>query len=128
LTPVTGKATINSIGKALQIGASTMPEHDHDQPPAPVSCRRCGRDLYPGRGDFYVVSIVALADPSPPVFTEADLALDVGLEIQRLLKQLQTVEAQEAQHQVFRRVVLCLCEVCYREWIANPIGRSSTDQ
>jgi hypothetical protein len=50
------------------------------------------------------------------------LNLDVQREIQQLLKHLRTVEAQDAQDQVFRRVVLRLCEACYRQWIANPTG------
>jgi hypothetical protein len=65
-------------------------------PPRP-SCRRCGRDLQPGRGNLYVVSILAVADPSPPVYTEDDLALDVGREIFRLTAQLNSLDAQQAQ-------------------------------
>lgn len=87
-----------------------------------LACRRCGRDLHPGRGDNYVVSILAVADPSPPVFTEADLSLDVEQEIQRLLAHMQDLDSQQAQVQVYRRLVFHLCESCYGDWIQDPTG------
>jgi hypothetical protein len=83
-------------------------------------CRRCGRELTPGRGELYAVSILAVADPYPPVFTEDDLAQDVGAEIRRLVKQLSGVDAQEARDQVYRRLVFHLCPLCYERWIELP--------
>ncbi|MGO9468364.1 MAG: hypothetical protein ACLQIB_02500 [Isosphaeraceae bacterium] len=92
------------------------------------ACRRCGRALHPGRGDLYVVSILAVADPSPPIFTEDDLAGDIGAEILRLTAQLSRIDAEQAQDQVYRRVVFHLCQSCYREWIEDPTGsRLSAD-
>jgi hypothetical protein len=87
-------------------------------PPRPA-CRHCGRELVPGRGELYVVSVLAVADPYPPVFTKADLALDVGAEIQRLIKQLSGLDAQEARDQVYRRLVFHLCTPCYERWIVS---------
>jgi hypothetical protein len=93
-----------------------------DSSPKPLGCRRCGRELHPGRGDFHVVSIVAVADPAPPNFTPDDLMRDTEREIQRLLEQLRGLDAQRAQDQVYRRSIFHLCEACYRGWIANPTG------
>jgi hypothetical protein len=91
--------------------------------PAPAcTCRRCGRELTPGRGELYVVSVLAVADPYPPVFTEDDLAQDVGAEIRRLVKQLNGLDAQQARDQVYRRLVFHLCMPCYERWIAAPAG------
>jgi hypothetical protein len=92
-----------------------------DDPPR-LACRRCGRALQPGRGDLYVVSILALADPYPPVFTADDLAVDVGREILRLVAQINSLDAQQAQDQVYRRLVLHLCGSCYHDWIKDPTG------
>jgi hypothetical protein len=39
------------------------------------TCRRCGRELHPGRGELYVVSVLAVADPYPPIFTEEDIGM-----------------------------------------------------
>src|SRR5262245_23198237 len=87
-----------------------------------LACRRCAREVHPGRGDFYVVSILAIADPSPPVFTEDDLARDVGSEIQRLIAEMRDLGAHDARDQVYRRLVFHLCGPCYNRWIADPTG------
>jgi hypothetical protein len=89
-----------------------------DQPP--LFCDRCAAELHPGRGEFYVVRIEAVADPTPPVFTAEDLAQDVRREIERLIERLRDMTEQEAKDQVYRRVVLHLCSPCYSRWIENP--------
>lgn len=91
-----------------------------DLPRSTCACHRCGRELVPGRGELYAVSVLAVADPYPPVFTEDDLALDVGAEIRRLIQQLSGVDAREARDQVYRRLVFHLCTACYEGWIENP--------
>jgi hypothetical protein len=85
-------------------------------------CSRCGIELHPGAGDFYLVQIQAMADPTPPNFSEEDLQHDPREEIQRLLEQMRGLSAQEAMDQVYRQVVLYLCGPCYRQWIENPVG------
>jgi len=99
----------------------TPPRTDDSNSPR-LACRGCGRELHPGSGDLYLVSIVAVADPSPPVFTEDDLARDLEHEIQRLLAQMKDLNAQQAQDQVYRRLVFHLCESCYSDWIMDPTG------
>jgi hypothetical protein len=84
-------------------------------------CHRCGLELTPGRGDFYVVRIEAVADPSPPDVAEF-AALDMDAEIQRLLEQMRDMTEQELMDQVYRRLILYLCGRCYRTWIENPTG------
>jgi hypothetical protein len=98
----------------------TVSKREHDLPAVRLTCRRCQRELHPGRGELYVISILAVADPAPPVFTENDLVSDVEHEIQRLLAQIQDLNAQQAQDQVYRRMVFHLCEECYSSWIADP--------
>ena len=90
------------------------------------TCRRCGRALTPGCGELYVVSVLAVADPYPPVFTADDLAEDVGDQIRRLVQQLSDLDAQEARDQVYRRQVFHLCTPCYERWIEEPT-RSASD-
>jgi hypothetical protein len=87
-----------------------------------LSCRRCMRELHPGQGDCYMVSILAVADPSPPIFTEDDLALDVEQEIKRLLAHMRNLDEQQAQDQVYRRMVFHMCDACYDHWIMDPTG------
>jgi hypothetical protein len=89
---------------------------------SPLFCDRCSTVLTPGRGSFYVVKVEAVADPTPPAFTEAQLGRDVAQEIDRLIARMRDLTAQEAMDQVYRRLVLYLCTPCYRSWIENPTG------
>ena len=89
---------------------------------SPLMCHRCGTELQPGKGDFYVVRIEALADPTPPSFSEEDLCRDANAEIEGLIEQMEGLTEQEAMDQVYRRVLLCLCGRCYRQWIEDPTG------
>jgi hypothetical protein len=88
----------------------------------PVICARCSTVLHPGHGDFYVVRIEAVADPTPPTFTEQDLQRDTAAEIDRLVESLRNLSEREALDQIFRRLTLHLCAACYRAWIENPVG------
>ena len=99
-----------------------MQSDDAESPEPPrLLCKRCGRALSPGRGDFYVVSIVAIADPSPPVFNLDDLAQDAAREIRYLIAQNQNLDASDAENQVHRQLVFHLCGLCYQRWIADPV-------
>jgi hypothetical protein len=91
-----------------------------DRPP--LICDRCSAGLQPGRGDHYVVAILAVADPAPPIFTEEDFDRDVRRELDRLIKRLDDVGGQEALDQVYRRKQLYLCVKCYERWIEDPTG------
>ena len=95
------------------------PEENHDWP---VFCNRCTRELRPGSGDFYVVRIEAVADPTPPEFSEEDLQRDPRAEIDELLARLRHLSEQEAMDQVYRRLTIYLCTPCYRKWIEDPTG------
>ena len=89
---------------------------------SPLFCDRCCRILLPGKGDFYVVKIEAVADPSPPIFDEDDLDKDPRQEIERLLGEMRDLSQQELMDQVHRRVTIYLCHRCYNRWIENPAG------
>jgi hypothetical protein len=88
----------------------------------PVFCARCSCELHPGAGDFYQVTIDAVADPNPPVLDDQVDADELRRRINAVLEALADVSAQEAQDQVHRRLVLHLCGACYRVWIENPAG------
>ncbi len=93
-----------------------------DEPHPPLICDRCSRLLTPGAGNFYVVHIEALADPTPPSLDDSDEALDVGAEIDRLIDEMEGMSEQELMDQIHRRLTLHLCGPCYRHWIENPTG------
>jgi hypothetical protein len=96
-------------------------DQSDSQDELPLLCARCGVELAPGKGDFYLVRIEAFADPTPPEFSEDDLRQDTRAEIQRLLDEMRDLSPQEAMDQVYRRLVLYLCGSCYRQWIEDPV-------
>ncbi len=83
-------------------------------------CNRCRQAVHPGRGDHYLVGIIAVADPTPPIITEDDLARDLDAEIRHLIGQMGQTDEQAAIDQVYRRKVMRLCNACYRGWIEDP--------
>ena len=90
--------------------------------PTPLLCQRCGCDLRPGEGNFFVVRIETWADPTPPNITSEDLAADVSAEIDKLIEQMRGMSEQELMDQVYRRLTIHLCGACYKTWIENPTG------
>ena len=89
---------------------------------SPLLCTRCLKTLEPGCGEFYVVAIEAIADPTPPSFSGDDLPGDYRADWREIVAALKDVSPQEALDQVYRRVVIHLCNACYRDWIENPAG------
>ena len=85
-------------------------------------CHRCGVELTPGEGSFYVVHIEAFADPTPPEITAADLAGDIEGEIERAIEAARGLSGPELADQVHRRLTIHLCAPCYAAWIENPAG------
>ncbi len=85
-------------------------------------CHRCGAALTPGKGDFYLVRITAVADPTPPSISEEDFEGDLKSEIEKVLEEMRGLSEQELTDQVFRRLTIHLCARCYAEWIENPAG------
>jgi hypothetical protein len=97
---------------------SPMMKSDAAAETAPLFCDRCGTELRPGSGNYYVVKIEAVADPAPPRISEPDL--DIRQEIERLLARMKDLSEQEAMDQVYRRLILYLCRPCYSRWIEDP--------
>lgn len=91
---------------------------------SPLLCARCLKLLTPGRGEFFVVQIAAVNDPSPPNLDAYEIH-DVEL-IQRgheeLVEQLSDISEQEANDQVYRKLEINLCNRCFSTWIENPAG------
>jgi hypothetical protein len=90
--------------------------------PAPLFCDRCLREMRFGQGEFYLVRIEAVLDPTPPEFTEEDLARNVTAELNDLVRRLEHLPGREAMEQIHRKLTLYLCPACYQRWIENPTG------
>jgi len=89
---------------------------------AALLCHRCGAELTPGEGNFYVVRIEAFADPWPPIIPAEDALVDIKERINRLIEQMRDMSEQELMDQVYRRLTIYLCRPCYQTWIENPAG------
>lgn len=90
--------------------------------PFPMACHRCGAELTPGEGTFYIVRIEAFADPTPPREGWTEPLEEIGADIERLIERMRHCSEQELMDQVYRRLTLLLCTPCYRRWIDNPTG------
>ena len=93
---------------------------------SPILCARCLRLLTSGRGEFYVVQIEAVADPSPPnldSYEEQDND-SIRRSYEELIQQLSNVSEQEGKDQVFRRLTITLCNDYFSTWFENPAGDS----
>jgi hypothetical protein len=88
----------------------------------PLSCSRCGVAVAAGRGEYYLVDIRAVADASPPVFTDDDLLHDAERAIAELLLRLHALTERQLLDEVYRRKLFCLCNACYVRWIEDPVG------
>jgi len=85
-------------------------------------CHRCGTLLEPGAGNFYIVRIEAMADPTPPTITAEQLRGDLAGQIDELIEQMRDSSERELIDQVYRRMTLHLCRQCYAHWIEHPTG------
>lgn len=85
-------------------------------------CARCAAELHPGRGDFYIIRVEALADPTPPDLSAEDLHRDHREQIERLVRAMRELSERELMDQVYRRFTFHLCGTCYRDWVENPAG------
>ena len=85
-------------------------------------CHRCGALLKPGDGNFYLVRIESVADPTPPSLSGDESAGDVQERIKDLIEQMRGMSERELMDQIHRRLDLYLCGNCHHGWIENPTG------
>lgn len=89
---------------------------------ADIICHRCSCLLTPGGGNFYIVRIDAVCDPTPPSLDELESVENFASEWERLLDEMRSMSERELMDQVHRRMTIHLCATCYRRWIENPTG------
>ncbi len=85
--------------------------------PWPLACHRCGAQLTPGEGSFYIVRIEAFADPTPPRVESARPLAEISAEIDDLVSHMEHMSEQELMDQVYRRLIVLMCNACYTAWI-----------
>jgi hypothetical protein len=83
-------------------------------------CHRCGCQLEPGDGTFWIVRIDAVCDPSPPRFDMDEPLESLAAEYETLIAQMSEMSERELMDQVHRRMVLHLCSGCFHGWYDDP--------
>ena len=87
-----------------------------------LHCKRCSKEVHPGRGDYYLVRIDAVANLQPPIITQEDLDQDPGAEIERLIRRMQSISKQQLERQVYCKMLIYLCVPCFNRWIESPVN------
>ena len=85
-----------------------------------IFCHRCGQQLTPGDGNFYVARIEAVADPTPPPFGPDSDSEDFNRRFGELMEEISRYSEGELMDQVYRRMTIHLCRLCYQNWIEDP--------
>jgi len=85
-------------------------------------CHRCGSDLEPGEGRFWIVRIDAVCDPSPPRIDSTESLESLAADYEALLAEMADRSERELMDQVHRRMVLHLCAACFNVWYERPVG------
>ena len=91
-------------------------------PDQPLLCHRCATVLTPGEGNFYIVRIEAFTDPTPPDVDTHEPIDDFAEQWEQLLEQMRHMSERELMDQVYRKLTLHLCGMCYRQWIEDPVA------
>ncbi|MBN1867882.1 hypothetical protein JW916_11370 [Candidatus Sumerlaeota bacterium] len=82
-------------------------------------CESCGRTIEKPEIS-YRLKIELCADPSPPEITEEDLEKDFKEEMRRLIEEMERMDPEEAEMQVYESYIFTLCSQC-RERIHDEL-------
>lgn len=89
------------------------------------SCDLCGKELLVEEDLRYVVKIEVYAAYDPLEITEEDLEEDHMEEISQLIKQMDDMDEQELEDQVYKNFRFDLCPECHKKFLKDPLGREA---
>ena len=84
-------------------------------------CESCGKTIEKPEVAFRL-KIEMFADPSPPEFSEEDLAMDAVDEMREIIEQLEALGAGEVEDEVYEAYLFTLCGTC-RQKIHRDLKR-----
>jgi hypothetical protein len=99
-----------------------MPTPDKPISADEMLCHRCGSELTPGEGTFWIVRIDAVCDPSPPRVDDAESLESLAADYEMMIAEMSQMSERELMDQVHRRTVLHLCTACFQTWYDAPVG------
>ncbi len=88
---------------------------------ADFTCDMCGKPLLVDEETRYVVRIEVVAAYDPMEITADDLKESRIDEIRALLKRMETMDPQELEDQVYKKLTFDLCPGCRKKYIENPL-------
>jgi hypothetical protein len=86
-----------------------------------IVCDMCGKELLTDEDTRYVVKIQVYAAYDPMELTADDVARDRSNELAELLRQLESMNADELEDQVARCFEFDLCPACQKKYLAEPL-------
>jgi hypothetical protein len=89
------------------------------------TCDLCGRTLLADEDTRYVVKIEIYAAYDPMEISQEDLEEDRDEEIRDLLAEMQDLDAEDLENQVYKTFRYDLCPACHEAYLKDPLGRSS---
>ena len=89
------------------------------------SCDLCGKELLVEEDLRYVAKIEVYAAYDPLEITEEDLEEDHMEEIGELIKQLENMDEQELEDQVYKSFRFDLCPDCHKKFLKDPLSREA---
>ena len=90
------------------------------------SCDLCGKELLVEEDLRYVAKIEVYAAYDPLEITEEDLEEDHMEEISELIKQMDSMDEQELEDQVYKSFRFDLCPECHKKFLKDPLSREAS--
>ena len=87
-----------------------------------LTCSLCGKTLMLEEDVRYVVQIRVFAAADPLEFGPQELRKDWRPELERLVRRMEKMNAEELEAQVFKEFRFFLCPRCQRDYIRDPLA------
>ena len=90
------------------------------------SCDMCGKPMPTGDDSRYVVKMEVFAAYDPMEITQNDLDDDSMEELDGLLHQMDDMDVNEIEDDVYKSFRFDVCPTCRRKLVRNPLGNRPT--
>ena len=89
------------------------------------TCDMCGKPLLADENVRYVVKVEVFAAYDPMEIVEQDLEQDYLQQISDLMEDVEDVDAEELEEDVYKAFRFDLCPACQKKYIADPLFRKA---
>ncbi len=87
------------------------------------TCDMCGKPLLADEDVRYVVKVEAYAAYDPMEVTEDQLDEDPLSEMSEIIEQMEEMDPEELEDQVYKSFRFDLCPACHRRYLRDPLFR-----